>query len=640
MNDRQRDILKILLENHREYWSSQQIADQLHCSEKTVRNDSKILDEWLSEHSEAILSRKPNIGFRLEISERERDFLLTSLYQVQSTDKEVEEKDRLTKILEILLIEKKTVTLQKLSELFYINKTIIKKDLEKIETFLTQSNLTLSTKRKLGIEIEGDEQNWRLAISKIPAFLAESRNDYFTELFESQEMKTVQLSLEELNHKISNPYTELTLKSLVIHTLISIKRLKLGNPIELSKSEIEQIKEKTEYKYALESMKRLEQPFSIRFPESELAYIALHFMGGKVQKAIQVDSNPEVSFIVLRLISRISTMIHIDFTEDQELQVGLQVHLQSTINRINHGLSLTNPILDEIKRMYSYLFDTIMNELLLLNNERKIQIPEEEAAYITLHFQAALERLQKKSGQNKRVIIVCPMGIGTSVLLRTKLERKFHSLNIIDTVSSKDVQQYLKENIDFIISTVPVTNSSVPVIEVTPLLPIEEEKRLQAFIEGHGAHDSLNAREAGFSHIKNLLKEDLILLQLDYEHRYEVIEALASKLANKGYVEKAYIESAIIRETHSSTSIGGGIAIPHGDPTFIKKSALAVGVLKKPLLWGKEYVSLVLFLATKPEEASNTKELFYEIGQLCDQPLKVNDLIKQKTPRDFIQFLR
>jgi activator of the mannose operon, transcriptional antiterminator len=636
MNDRQRSMLKILLDNYREYLSSQQIADQLHCSEKTVRNDSKVLDEWLSDHSQATLSRKPNIGFRLEISEKERTYLLNTLYQVQSTLQEVEEKDRLTKILDILLVEKKTVTLQKLSELFYVNKAIIKKDLEKIEAFLTQSNLNLSTKRKLGIEIEGDERNWRLAISKIPVFLAESRNDYFTKLFESQEMKAVQLSLEELNQSISNPYTDLTLKSLVIHILISIKRLKLGNPIELPKSEMTQIKEKTEYCYALESMKRLEQPFSIRFPESEIAYIALHFMGGKVQKAIQEGSNPEMAFLVLRLMSRISTIMHVDFTKDQELQVGLQVHLKATMNRIKHGLSVTNPILDEIKRMYPYLFDTIMNELLLLNKELKFQIPEEEAAYLTLHFQAALERLQKRSGQNKKVIIVCPMGIGASVLLRTKLERKFHSLKIIDTVSTKHVQQYLAQDIDFIISTVPIQNASVPVIEVTPLLPIEEEKRLQAIIEGH--HE-LTVKEAGFSHIKNLLKEDLILLQLDYEHRYEVIEALASKLANEGYVEKSYIESAIIRERHSTTSIGGGIAIPHGDPTFIKKSALAIGVLKKPLLWGSEYVSLVIFLATKQEEYSKSKGLFNEISQLCDQPLKVNDLIKQKTPRDFIQFL-
>jgi activator of the mannose operon (transcriptional antiterminator) len=642
MNDRQKAMLKILLESDLYYMSSQRIADLLGCSEKTVRNDSKALDEWLSEHSHATLSRKPNIGFRLEISDSERNSLLNSLYQLQFVDQEVEEKDRLARILEILLVEKKTVTLQKLAELFYVNKAIIKKDLEKIEAFLEQSNLNVTTKRKSGVEVDGNEQNWRLAISRIPAFIGaepHTRLDFFKYLFIQQEIKAVQQSLEEFNKTLSNPYTDETIMNLTIHILISIKRLKLGHSMPLATAEVADLKKTKEFQYALNVMKRLNPMFAIKFPENEIAYIALHFMGGRVQKAIQEKTNPEISFLVQRIVSRISMIVHVDFAQDQELFLGLQVHLQSTMNRIKHGLSVTNPILDEIKRMFPYLFDTIMNELFQLNKEIGTQIPEEEAAYLTLHFQASVERLQKKSGQNKRVIIVCPMGIGASVLLRTKLERKFHSLDIIDTVSSKNIQQYLQQKIDFIISTVPISNPPVPVIVVTPLLSAEEENRLQSFIEGHNDEKADRTGKDSFPQLQALLNENLILLNLDFEHRFEVIEALAAELTQEGYVEKACIESAVIRERHSSTSIGGGIAIPHGDPSLIKNSVIAVGVLKKPLLWGKEYVSLVLFLATKQGEYRNTKELFKEIGQLCDQPLTVNTLTKQKTAKDFMHSL-
>ncbi|MGJ7910818.1 BglG family transcription antiterminator [Neobacillus sp. LXY-1] len=643
MNERQKNLLRILLESGTEYLSSQKIADQLECSEKTIRNDSKVLDEWLSKHSNGILSRKPNIGFRLEVTESDRNNLLQLLNDVDTLGLEVEDSERLVRILELLLIEKKPITIQKLSEWFYVNKAIVKKDLDQIESYLKNVGLTMVTKRKLGIEVDGPEQNWRLAISKIPAYIESSSNnkmDYWKRLFKQHELEVVQHSLEEINHTLANPYTDETLESLLSHILISVKRLKLGNAIPLHETEMKRIQKRNEYHLAEKTLKKLEPSFAVRFPSSEIAYIALHFMGGKVQHARigEFPIDEEVHKLVLMLIYRVSSRTQIDFTQDADLLLGLNIHVQSTINRLKQKFTVSNPILDQIKRMYPYLFDTIISEIVHLNTELNLQIPEEESAYLTLHFQASLERMQKKDGSNKKAIIVCPMGIGASVLLRTKLERKFHSLDIIDTVSISKINQYSSHQIDFIITTVPITKTHVPVIEVTPLLSSDEEKKLQRFIDGLNL--PITFQEAGtFPSLRALVKEELILIDLDFNHPYEVIEVLTLKLAAHGYVSEEYIESAIIREQHSSTNIGGGIAIPHGDPEYIKKSVIAVGILKKPLIWGKEYVSLVLALATKQEEHSKTRELFNEIGQLCDQPVLLNTLVKQTSPSEFINSL-
>ncbi|MEH7107502.1 BglG family transcription antiterminator [Bacillus sp. JJ1764] len=645
MNERQKNLLRILLESGTEYLSSQKIADQLECSEKTIRNDSKVLDEWLSRHSNGILSRKPNIGFRLEVTESERNHLLQLLYGGSIESHEVEDSERLTRILELLLIEKKPITIQKLSEWFYVNKAIVKKDLDKVESYLNNVGLNLVTKRKLGIEVAGPEQSWRLAISKIPAYTESSsthKMDYWKRLFKQHEIEMVQHSLEEINQPLDNPYTDETLESLLCHILISVKRLKLGNAIPLHETEMERIQERNEYRLAEKTLKKLESSFAVRFPASEIAYIAMHFMGGKVQHA-RVGEFPideEVHKLVLMLIYRVSSRTQIDFTKDADLLLGLNLHLQSTLNRLKQKFTVSNPILDQIKRMYPYIFDTIISEIVHLNTELNLKIPEEEAAYLTLHFQASLERMQKKDGSNKRVIIVCPMGIGASVLLRTKLERKFRSLDIIDTVSISQINQYSSNEIDFIVATVPIPKTHVPVIEVTPLLSPDEEQKLQRFIDGLQITSSMPLHEADkFPSLRDMVKEELILIDLDFNHPYEVIEVLALKLVAHGYVCEEYIESAIIREQHSSTNIGGGIAIPHGDPIYIKKSTIAVGILKKPLLWGKEYVSLVLALATKQEEHSKTRELFNEIGQLCDQPVLLNTLVKQKSPSEFINSL-
>ncbi|XJZ26747.1 BglG family transcription antiterminator [Bacillota bacterium Lsc_1132] len=641
MNDRQKAMLIILLEETAAYLSSQQLADRLNCSEKTVRNDSKLLDQWLAEHSQVVLTRKPNAGFKLDIREKERNTLLQMLTSNRSENKEVGKEKRVKQILQWLLIEKKTLTLQKLSESFFVNKAIIKKDLEKIERFLQKYDLQLSTKKKLGIEIEGNERDFRLALSKIPEFLGENQNPFWQEWFLPYEISAVKQLVEELNEKVPNPYTDQTLQNLVIHILISLKRLKQGNLIQLPEVDFAKIKQKMEYRLAEELLKQLEKKFSMHIPKNEIAYIAMHLMGGKAQKPSKKEENinDEVSGLTKKLIDQLSDRTHIEFEQDADLLSTLNVHLKSTLNRLKYGLNVSNPLLDKIKRMYPYLFNTIMAVLVQLNKENNVEIPEEEAAFITLHFQASLERLQKKSGKNQRAIIVCPMGIGTSTLLRAKLDRKFHSLKIIDSVSMNSVNQYSANEIDFIISTLPLNHAPVPVIVVSPLLTNEEEEKIATYLENGGEEVQNSRKVSQYPALRERLKSELILLDLEQNHRFEIIEAIGTTLFDKGYIQKEYIETAVIREKLSSTCIGGGVAIPHGDPSYIVDSAIEVGILKKPILWGNDYVSLVFLLAMKQEEYTVTKELFAELGKISENPLLVNNLIKQNTTESFLKLL-
>ena len=117
-------------------------------------------------------------------------------------------------------------------------------------------------------------------------------------------------------------------------------------------------------------------------------------------------------------------------------------------------------------------------------------------------------------------------------------------------------------------------------------------------------------------------------LQQEVEHRYELIERLARSLYEKGYVEK-YIENAIARDKMSATTIGAGVAIPHGSPKLIKQSVIAVATLKEPLDWGVEKVSLVFMLAVKSDGKEVTKQLFHELSFISEQPVFVHKLIKE-----------
>ena len=72
--------------------------------------------------------------------------------------------------------------------------------------------------------------------------------------------------------------------------------------------------------------------------------------------------------------------------------------------------------------------------------------------YLTVHFQAAMERQIAR----KRVLLVCSTGIGTSHLLKSRILRAFPEWTIVDVISAANLSQVLPDNIELIISTMPV----------------------------------------------------------------------------------------------------------------------------------------------------------------------------------------
>lgn len=63
MNNRQKEIFRNLLMEPNRLWLVQDLADQTECSEKTIRNDLKVIDEYIVKHSSGNLVKRPDSAF-------------------------------------------------------------------------------------------------------------------------------------------------------------------------------------------------------------------------------------------------------------------------------------------------------------------------------------------------------------------------------------------------------------------------------------------------------------------------------------------------------------------------------------------------------------------------------------------------
>ncbi|HDR4900691.1 TPA: transcription antiterminator [Bacillus cereus] len=646
MNKRQQEILQFLLSESNEYLLVQELADRIGCSEKTIRNDFKVIEEYVEKYSDALLIRRPGLGVCLEITDYDKSSLFNKLYAVQQDIGYASDEERLLQIAYSLLMNVKPVTVQELAEQYFVNRATVKKDLDRIETWLEELGLDLVVKQRIGLTVESDERSKRKALAKLSDLIhnRELMNQFIKKQFLYHEIKLVMTELKALQKRYATFFTDDTLENLLLHTLIMVRRMKLKQPISMSKDDLNIVRETKEYGWALDFLTRLEFVFTVHFTEEEIAYLAIHILGGKFRYQDEWErnklnvSNPVLSQVVSHLIGRMSKLNEIDFGEDPFLLEGLQMHLYTTLNRLQYNLSVSNPMLHEIKRMYPYMFDMLIHELDDMNQSLSLQIPEEEAAYLTLHFQAAMECLSDKK-VSKNVIIVCHMGIGMSQLLRTKIERKFRHVHVLDCIAKSDLEEYLMKNkkVELIISTIDLPQLNIPHFVVSPLLERSEESKLEEFMK---KLDELPSNGNKDFVLLNYTTPFLVFLQQEVEHRYELIERLARSLYEKGYVEKEYIKNAIARDRMSATTIGAGVAIPHGSPKLIKESVIAVATLREPLDWGVEKVSLVFMLAVKSDGKEVTKQLFHELSFISEQPVFVQKLIKEKNIMKFLSYLR
>lgn len=101
-----------------------------------------------------------------------------------------------------------------------------------------------------------------------------------------------------------------------------------------------------------------------------------------------------------------------------------------------------------------------------------------------------------------------------------------------------------------------------------------------------------------------LLKEELIFIDIEAKDREEAIEKMAKELYKREYVKESYINAILDREKVFPTGLPTeevGVAIPHTDAIHVKKGAMAIGVLKNPV---------VFQMMGMPEENVNVNIIF------------------------------
>jgi len=119
--------------------------------------------------------------------------------------------------------------------------------------------------------------------------------------------------------------------------------------------------------------------------------------------------------------------------------------------------------------------------------------------------------------------------------------------------------------------------------------------------------------------IKKILENAKIMLDIDAQEKFQIINELVQSLKISKDNEEMLINAVIQREKIGSTGIGNGIAIPHTRSMVVKELMVAIGRPVKPIDFGaqdKKPVRLV-FLLVAPPYASK-REYLILLGKIAE----------------------
>lgn len=612
--DRLQKILELVLKNHTPV-SVDYIAEQLKVSNKTIRNDFAKLESLVLK-ADLKLSKKPGVGITIEGPEEKKLELINKIKDSANYVEPYSPEDRLNHILKVLFMCKTSTTAKELSESLYVSRVTLQKDLERVDEWLSGFNLTLMKKQNHGIEVVGNEEDCRKAVASLLV-----SNKGYVELkellYEDYEGKIDHKSISKLKELVNLDYSllekivnkaedKLQFKfsdeafiSLIMHIAIAIKRLEEKKDIKLSEETLKSLRENEEYEIARQIAADIESSFKVKLPEAEIGYILLHILGTKILEGKSCDikvsfeeqSENELAVIMAKeIVSVAERALNISLSKDKQLMNGLILHLRPTINRLKYGLTLRNTILKEIKENYMEIFGAACMTNTIFERYIGVTMPEEEIGYICLHLAAAVERNKNPL----RALVVCASGIGTSQIISARIERSFKEVEIVDVISAIELKHRKLEDVDIVISTVPVM-AAKPVLMISPLLSQNDIRRIDLYI------DHLTSRAADKSTVHEFTDKSMIFIRKEQLSKEDLLREMCEGLVKRGYVEKGFIDSVLEREKVYSTALGWGISLPHGEPRLVKTSCLAISILKKPIDWGSEKTDIVFLLCISPD---------------------------------------
>ncbi|WP_158679124.1 BglG family transcription antiterminator [Anaerococcus marasmi] len=564
------------------------ISKNLGVSERTVRTDLDQIEIFLSSYRLKLV-RKPGVGVWVEGKEENKIKFLNDL-----NNKDIENRYSkqwvINSILIDILINEGELNKEYFSRKYFVSKSLLNKYITDLKGICVNNNLDVRINSKHYFYIYGNQMNkvnflYKLLKNKINKDYITEQSDFVINMFIEVSELLKEWFEEGIDESISNKQIED-----ITYFIISIM---LMPDFSMCKDYIDKNIYGQILKFNLNLdgfIYNLEKKIKRHISSIEKKYIIIKIY----EKLIIFDKykidelNLKSNLILDDYINNLYELFNFEFKIDKNVYCAFINHLSQIIYRAKNKLSIYNPLNIEIKENYKkYFYITkIINSS--FNKILRIEINDDEIAYISLYMYIILENRTKKI----KVGVICQYGVGVSKSLIFRLENEYPNIKFY-SIGINDYYKYNK--LDMYLSTVN-TDLFENFIMISPFLDEGDKARI---------NKHLGNLENNYSLIQ---KYHIEIIDFEITSK-ELLKLSCIKLHELGYVKEGYYDSVLDREKIGSTEIGNGVVLTHGIPKLVNESVIYFNILKKPVLWKDEEVDLVVILSLTEDDSKKSIDL-------------------------------
>lgn len=683
----QRVLIRFLTVNT--FLTIEDLSKEFNISERTFRNELVLINKYLTENNYPSITTTRGKGVKLDLSEAEREKLLSKIDDDRATDYYMPNERFLALLLDIADTTQVTF-LYEMEEKLQVSKSTLDEDMRKLRHFLKEYGISVMSITKQGIILKGDERSIRSMlydvinsmtdidylmgyrdIDTVNTFAAQFVLDYLDisvlkiigELYDN----VLEKSRVEINHVYRNQS--------ILFLSIWVRRLQEGNTL----SELGKVRAELKENPVRNFVDSICSEFDLYPSLNEIKYTSFTIESFNPKDMNNSFDWVTAQLLAIQLIEHVEKVTSIPFSHrEEDLYEGLYRHITGLLSRAKNDLQVFNPLKDTIKDSYSEIYEAINCFRKQIEYYIKKPLSDDEIGFLTVYFSTSASQIKQKEQHVYQAVVLCNHGISTGKLLAANLKEQFN-IEIVAVLSSYELAIIDKLDVDLVFTTIAIDYQRKPVLLLNPILRESDKREIKDFlfknkdlrrivsnkldatklmqdflsliVESGGTvtqesyqkvedtfkehHLKINAREIQ-PMLQDILKDSNILLKQECKDWKEAIAKSAQLLLVEEVIEDRYIDAMIksVEEYGPYIVVGKHLALAHARPEDgVNKLGISVMTLKEPVIFGNpdnDPVKIIFCLAAVDSYShlnvmKNLIELINDEDKL-DNLIAANDL--------------
>ena len=500
LSSRQREIIKILIEMESETTTVAAVSERLGVSSRTVLREMPVIEQWLLEN-DFHFSRKHGVGLSIQETPEHLE-LIRELLELEGVRHMYSRDERKRWILGELFFADGPIKAFAFTSRFDISEGTLYSDLDSLDEWLSEYDVSIVRKPGLGIYLEGEELYMRQAIAN--AVIAFCEMDRITEKIAGSESleglssggnplltfmrpEIVSFARDEVRRceeRLNVHYMDSSELNLIIRMSLAIYRMQKGSFLTKLPAEKGRIGALAELSVSRDVAASIRKNFDLQVTEPEIGRMAMQLSSTRFWSDVSEFNDPmqtmNIRRITLSMIGIAEQMTEIPFHSDDILIEDLVKHLTVMVRRFAMDVLEENVQAEAVRERYPDIYKAaavacqVLQELGLPG-----QVRDSDIGYVAMHFAASAERIQENE-QKIVAAVVCPTGISSSRMLAAGLGKSFPGIEIRRVLSAFniDARALWEEGIDLIISTVDL-KTDFPWMRVSQILQAQDMMRIR-----------------------------------------------------------------------------------------------------------------------------------------------------------------